>query len=188
MALASLVRSTVFGFFLLWIFFVVIGRAYALHAALQDEWIRRRNNTWLLQKCDDPMFYIHMKEHTDLCAVVVRDARSNVWLNALHTVASGTHMCGALACTDVLRAWVFRIGWQAGLLLLLSLLLFPRIVYVAYLLVGGPGPARRASPWAHGHRAEHMGWLGRPGVEDYSPGTGVGLGWGPIPSEKVKEV
>lgn len=178
MALASLVRSTVLGCFLLWISFVVIGRAYALHAALQDEWIRRSNNTWLLQKCDDPMFYIHMKEHTDLCAVVVRGARSNVWLNALHVVASGTHMCGASPCTDVLRAWMVRISWQAGAFLLLCLLLFPRCLYVVYLLAG-----RAAAPLP-GYRGEPMRWLGGAGPEEYS----VGVGWGPMPSQKVKEV
>lgn len=65
---------------------------------MQGEWTKLENERWLLQQCSDPEFYFNLKEHTDLCAVVVANANSNAYLNALQTVAASAHMCGTSTC------------------------------------------------------------------------------------------
>jgi hypothetical protein len=73
-----------------------------------------------------------LKEHTDLCAVVVSNSNSNRWLNAMYQVATSTHMCGITSCTDMLHIFIQKIGWQMVGLLLLLALFSPNLLFLVY--------------------------------------------------------
>jgi hypothetical protein len=78
-----------------------ISRIYMFYNALNAEFTTKSDNSWLLRQCNDPEFFFNLKGHTDLCAEVVRNDRSNAWLNALYTVVSTTHMCGSTSCIEM---------------------------------------------------------------------------------------
>lgn len=131
-SLVSYSKNIFFMFSCMWIFTLFVSRLYTFHNALQVENTRRINERWLLQKCDEPEFYFHLKEHTDLCAMVVSNSNSNRWLNALYQVATSTHMCGITSCTDMIHQFVQKIGWQMVGLLLLLALFSPNLFYLLY--------------------------------------------------------
>lgn len=127
-----------------WLFTFAVGRLYFFHGALHDEWTRLRNEEWLVQQCNDPAFFFNMKEHTDLCSVVIHNSRSNPYLNALHAAASGVHLCGQTSCADVFHVAAQRFGWHLAVLCLLCALFCPHILYALWSLVlGGATPLER---------------------------------------------
>ena len=113
-------------------FTLTVSRVYTFHNALQGEWTKLENEKWLLQQCADSEFYFNMKEHTDLCALVVANANSNSYLNALQVVAASAHMCGTSSCMDMIHTMVQRLGWQLVGLAMVVMLFFPNILYMFY--------------------------------------------------------
>lgn len=52
------------------------------------------------QRAQEPEFYSNLRQHTDLCTEVAKNARASLLLTALNTVASQTHACGTASCMD----------------------------------------------------------------------------------------
>lgn len=132
MAVTSCLRTVLFSFLVMWIFTLIVSRAWTFHNALQSELTKRKNEKWLVEQCGDAEFYFNMKEHTDLCAMVVSNANSSILLNALYAVAVTTHLCGSSSCTDMLQQFVQRLGWQIIGLLALIILFSPNLLFWVY--------------------------------------------------------
>lgn len=132
MAFASCMRTVIFCFVSLWVFTLTVSRIWTFHHALQLEMVKRKNERWLLEQCDNPEFYFNMKEHTDLCATVVNNANSSIFLNALYAMAVTTHLCGATSCADMAQQFVQRLGWQLVGLILLVALFSPNVLFLLY--------------------------------------------------------
>lgn len=132
MAFASCARTVLFSFLAIWLFTLVVSRVWTFHNALQTEFTKRKNEEWLVKQCDDPEFYFNLKEHTDLCATVISNANSNVFLNALYSVANSTHLCGSSSCTDMIQSTLQRLGWQVVGLIVLLALFSPNVLFLLY--------------------------------------------------------
>jgi len=132
MAFASCARIVLFSFLSIWIFTLVVSRLWSFHHALQSEFMKRKNESWLVKQCDDPEFYFRLKEHTDLCTTVTSNANSNPFLNALYSMAISTHLCGTSSCTEMLQSLLRKLGWQVVGLLLLLALFSPNILFLIY--------------------------------------------------------
>jgi hypothetical protein len=125
-------RVAVVLFVCMWGGTMLVSRSYMMYKALNAEWTRKSNNAWLLEKCNDPEFYFNLKEHTDLCADVVSNHQSSVWLNALYIVVVSTHLCGVSSCLDVVESVLSAMGWPLLLFCVLCAFVSPNIAYLIY--------------------------------------------------------
>jgi hypothetical protein len=113
----------------LWFLALAISRGYTFYGALNAELTRKNNNRWLLERCNEPDFYFNIRGHTDLCAEVVSNGKSNVFLSALYTVVTTTHICGASPCVEVVASMVKVLGWNVVWVGVLALVCGPNIMY-----------------------------------------------------------
>ena len=132
MAFASCARTVLYCVLSIWIFTLTVSRLWALHHSLQFELTRRKNEQWLVKQCDDPEFYFNLKEHTDLCATVISNSNSNLFLNALYSLATSTHLCGVSSCTDMFQSILQRLGWQVVGCIILLALFSPNALFILY--------------------------------------------------------
>ena len=117
--------------FWMWVLTICISLSYTFHCELGRERIKYQNDAWLRQKCQDPDFYINIKEHTDLCVTV--ENVPNLWLKALDTTISSTHVCGGqISCTDRFQTFIQRTGWQLIGAILLLVVFSPNLAYLVY--------------------------------------------------------
>jgi hypothetical protein len=99
---------------------VFVDSFQATHAILRGE-------EWLLQQCMVPEFFARMRQHSDLCITVQRNADRGPVLSALNAVAGTAHLCGSRSCLETVidfrsNRWPFLL-W-IGLALLLGNMLF----------------------------------------------------------------
>eukprot|EP00961_Rhodomonas_salina_P002346 32526-Rhodomonas_salina.2 len=83
-----------------------------------------------------------MKQHTDICAQVQRDAKVNPWLKALNVALNTPTLCGSEPCWDKLQNFVSRCGWTAVGCCLLVALFSPQVLLPS---------VRRTRHWALQH-------------------------------------
>jgi len=117
MALLKIFKLVSVGVALIWAFITLVSVFYNFHIAYSSHVAKKNDERWLLKKCSDPDFFINMKQHTDLCESVSKNAQSNAILFALNHVVSNTYICGNRACFDIIAEIVSRLGWQALLLI-----------------------------------------------------------------------
>lgn len=135
MAFGAGLRSILMSLWLVWSLAFVISRIFLLHDAYISESNKRADERWLLDRCREPEFYSNLRQHTDLCTAVEKNARSSLFLTALNSVASKTHACGTTSCVDVVFSIFSRLGWHAGMLLLVAMLVAPNVLYMVLLQV-----------------------------------------------------
>lgn len=106
---------TVLAFFA--IFAMTVSRSYIFYEAYVAESLKRVEEAWLRQKCKDPDFYSNMRQHTNLCLQVEKNAQSSIALTALNTMVATTHLCGTRQCADYMQDMVLRgLAWpMAGI-------------------------------------------------------------------------
>ncbi len=105
----------------LWFVAMLCDRLYALQLTYREAAAERANEEWLRKSCRDPVFYSNIKGHTDVCALVERNAMRNLLLFALRQVLQDTHVCGTTSCTEQAAAavsWFLQLS--APLMLLAS--------------------------------------------------------------------
>ena len=112
MAFGAGLRSILVSLWLVWSATFVISRLFLLHDAYISEANKRVDEQWLLQKCKEPEFYSNMRQHSDICTEVAKNARSNLLLKALNSVAAQTHACGTTSCLDLIFTMFSRLGWH----------------------------------------------------------------------------
>jgi hypothetical protein len=94
------------------VFAMVISRSYIFYEAYVAESVKRVEEAWLRQKCKDPDFYSNMRQHTNLCLQVEKNAQSSIALTALNTMVATTHLCGSKQCADYAQDLVLRgLAW-----------------------------------------------------------------------------
>lgn len=135
MAFGAGLRNILASLWMVWCLTFVISRIFLLHDAYISESNRRADERWLLERCREPEFYSNLRQHTDLCTAVEKNARSSLFLTALNSVASKTHACGTTSCLDLVFTIFSRLGWHAGLLLLAAMLVAPNFLYMLMLQV-----------------------------------------------------
>lgn len=129
MAFGVGLRNVVVSFWMVWGITFFISRAFLLHESYVAEANKRMDERWLLEKCQEPEFYSNLRQHTDLCTEVARNARSSLLLTALNKVASQTHACGSTSCVEMAFSLFSRLGWQMGIVILLLMVAAPNFVY-----------------------------------------------------------
>jgi hypothetical protein len=128
MALGTAVRNLFFCAWFMWMTTFSVSRMYLLHEAYIEETNRRSDEQWLLKQCNNPEFYSNIRQHTDICTEVAKNAKSSLLLKALYKVASSTHICGRESCMETLYGLILRFGWQATLLAALIMVVAPNFV------------------------------------------------------------
>ena len=92
-------------------------------AVFVDAWQQavrvQQDEAWLRLQCADPEFYTNMRQHTDLCTEVRRNAEQIPFLQALSAVANTAHLCGRYSCADA----VLYLSRGGGLPVLVAALL-----------------------------------------------------------------
>lgn len=133
MAFGAGLRNILVSLWLVWSLTFAISRIFLLHDAYISESNKRIDERWLREKCKEPEFYSNLRQHTDLCTEVEKNARSSLLLVALNKVASNTHACGTVSCLDLVFSMFSRLGWHVALLLLALVLVAPNFIYAMLL-------------------------------------------------------
>lgn len=82
----------------------------------------------------EPEFYSNLRQHTDLCTEVAKNARASLLLTALNSVASQTHACGTVSCLDLIFSIFSKLGWHMGLLVIALMVVAPNFLYMMFKL------------------------------------------------------
>jgi hypothetical protein len=85
---------------------IVANFLLALHTEHASVRQQLRDDEWLLKRCGEPDFYLKLKQHTDLCESVERNARRNVLLHCVAHALQSTQLCGFDSCTNIAAAIV----------------------------------------------------------------------------------
>lgn len=133
MAFGAGLRNVLTSLWLMWATMFVVSRIYLLHDAYISASNRRTDEQWLLRQCKDPEFYSNLRQHTDLCTEVEKNARASLFLTALNSVASQTHACGTVSCLDLIFNMFSKLGWHVAALLLALMVLAPNLLYMLLL-------------------------------------------------------
>ena len=89
----------------------LVTRLQVFSEALNSEYQRRAQETWLRSECKKPEFYANMQLHADLCDKVEAHARGSPWLAALAHLFENTYLCGYSPCATLLDG---ALDWVAG--------------------------------------------------------------------------
>ena len=130
MLFMSFLKQIIWAGTVLWLCTFTVSRIFIFCEALNLEKLKVMDEKYLVEKCKDPEFFSNIRQHTDLCTEVTANANSNLYLKALNTVATQTHLCGARPCHDTLNIILHRMGWQSGMLLAAGLILFPNVALI----------------------------------------------------------
>ena len=109
----------------------VMSRVYMLQSAYETHAQQRKDETWLLQQCENDEFYHNMRQHSQLCDTVSRNAQSILFMTALQSVLEQTYLCGYDPCEtiiDRIATWLFGRGLPILLLVLLIVVLMPTLL------------------------------------------------------------
>lgn len=123
---------------LLWGFTLVCDRLYSLHVIYTEEVSRLRDETWLRENCQDPVFYTNLRGHTDICTQVEGNARRNLPLFAVKQMLQNTYLCGTRPCVEqaaALAGWVMALSAPVLGLLAVAAVLCP-VLLVQMIRVG----------------------------------------------------
>lgn len=60
-----------------------------------------RDDAWLVEKCNDPQFYINFKQHSDLCQDVQANAQTHVFLHCFKGALQAVELCGFVSCQEL---------------------------------------------------------------------------------------
>ena len=135
----------------------LVTRLQVFSNALNGEFQRRAQETWLRRECKKPEFYANMQLHADLCDKVEAHARGSAWLAALAHLSENTYLCGYSPCAvllDSLLDWVAGRGVPVLILFAVVALLLPTVlvpIYRSYLAHTADGRValRYSDPFGH---------------------------------------
>lgn len=113
----------------------LVTRLQFFSEALNGEYQRRAQETWLLRECKKPEFYANMQLHADLCDKVEANARGSPFLVALAQLFEHTYLCGYSPCAEILDSgldWVGSHGVPFLLFFVALALLLPTVLVPMY--------------------------------------------------------
>ena len=89
----------------------LVTRLQVFSEALNGEFQRRAQETWLRRECQKPDFYANLQLHADLCDKVEANARGSPFLAAFAHLFEHTYLCGYSPCAEILD---HTFDWVAG--------------------------------------------------------------------------
>ena len=113
MLFGAIIRSIMVALTVFWGISFLIVRVVVFIEAWRDAQSTRQDESWLLSQCQSPAFFANMRQHTDICLQVQRNAERSPALAALNAVANTAHLCGRQSCLDALVNLVDNGGWPA---------------------------------------------------------------------------
>lgn len=122
-------------FMLIVVLMVVANFLLVLHTEHSAVRQQLRDDAWLLKRCGEPDFYLKLKQHTDLCESVERNARRNVLLHCVTHALRSTHFCGFDSCANIAAAVVQTLlygGMWSITAFICMLLIVPILLRYAY--------------------------------------------------------
>jgi hypothetical protein len=129
---------------------IVVSRVYIFYEAWSEFSLRRTDEAWLRERCKEPDFYANMRQHTDVCAQVEKNARASVLLHALNVAfTTPGNFCGSKqSCLDYLNDLVVRgLMWPLVAVIGIFMIMVPSIL---------SSIARRSIWNRFDHRARHI--------------------------------
>lgn len=130
MLMGSVLRVLIISLTAFWVTSFVLVRLLVFVEAWRDAYAIQQDESWLRDQCQIPEFFARMRQHTDVCITVQRNAERGPMLYALNAVADTAHLCGRQSCLDFLLLLLAAGGggwsallWVAGALLTGNMLL-----------------------------------------------------------------
>jgi hypothetical protein len=146
----------------------LVTRLQVFSEALNSEYQRRAQETWLRRECKKPEFYANMQLHADLCDKVEANARGNAWLIALAHLFENTYLCGYSPCAQLLDSlldWIGAHGIPFLLVFAAISLLLPTVLVPMYrqsLVYSADAHAQASLRYQHPlSYCENFGYRGR---------------------------
>lgn len=62
---------------MIWVLSLTISRLFIFQQAYSSHVAKIQDEQWLLQQCEEPVFYSNIRQHTDLCEV--RTLPIHIW-------------------------------------------------------------------------------------------------------------
>jgi len=115
---------------LAWTLMFVVTRTHMLQLEHGRLLKQRRDEQWLLARCQDDEFYHNMRQHSKLCDTVTDNQHDSVFLHALRRVIEQSYLCGYEPCLSLLEGAVravLRQGAPALAVGAVVLLLLPTV-------------------------------------------------------------
>ena len=157
MVVSALLKLMVISLGVFWSVSFVISRLFIFYEAYVDFQGVLKDEEWLRSQCDQPEFYSNMRQHSDLCNDVRRNAERSPVLIALNEVAGTAHLCGRYSCVESLAFLSSSAGWPVLAAIVVTVVLAPTVlVRIVRSMVTG----RRLPDYAdHPLRYNHYGKL-----------------------------
>ena len=122
MLVGTILRAIIMVLSCFWAASFVIVRFVVFVEAFNEAKQIQQDELWMMAQCQDPLFYSHMRRHTDLCLLVQHNAERSPWLFAINALADTAHLCGRYSCHDMIVSLGDR-GWPVILWAALALIL-----------------------------------------------------------------
>jgi hypothetical protein len=127
MVLSSLMKLMVISVGVFWVVSFCVSRFFVFYESYIEFQNVLKDEAWLLAQCTSPEFYSNLRQHTELCDNVRRNAERSPVLIALNSVAETAHLCGRYSCTEALTS-LSNAGWPAIAAVVASALLTPTLL------------------------------------------------------------
>jgi hypothetical protein len=135
MVAASMIKLMVVCLGVFWVVSFSVGRIFIFYESYTSFLSVLKDEKWLLVQCASPEFYSNMRQHTELCNMVMLNAARSPLLIALNDVAGTAHLCGRNSCADAVMA-LSKAGWPVIFIAVAVLFITPTILMrVARMLV-----------------------------------------------------
>ncbi len=129
MVFSSVLKLMVISLGVFWSVSFGVSRLFIFYEAYTDYVRTLSDEQWLLVQCASPEFYTNMRQHTDLCNSVRRNAERSPFLIALNAVAQTAHLCGRYSCIDSMAFLSTSAGWPVLIAAVAVVLLAPAMLF-----------------------------------------------------------
>lgn len=100
MLFGGIVRCVMVALTVFWTASFLVVRVVVFIEAWREAMAVQKDEAWLLRQCQSPDFFSKMRQHTDVCLMVQRNAERSPALAALNAVANTAHLCGRQSCLE----------------------------------------------------------------------------------------
>jgi len=128
MVFSSLLKLMVISLGVFWSVSFIVARLFIFYEAYVNFQGVLKDEEWLRSQCDQPEFYSNMRQHSDLCNDVRRNAERSPVLIALNEVAGTAHLCGRYSCVESLAFLSTSAGWPVLAAIVVTVVLAPTVL------------------------------------------------------------
>ena len=128
MVVSSLLKLMVISLGVFWSVSFVVSRLFIFYEAYLSFQGTLKDEEWLRSQCTHPEFYSNMRQHSDLCNDVRRNAERSAVLIALNEVAGTAHLCGRYSCLESIAFLSSSAGWPVLVAIAVTVILAPTVL------------------------------------------------------------